>query len=57
MIKIIADSTSDLSDDILKRYDIDVLPLYIHLGEMKKTGSGVIESDIFAAGEEDGMNC
>lgn len=33
MIKIIADSTSDLSDDILKRYDIDVLPLYIHLGE------------------------
>lgn len=33
MIKIITDSTSDLSDDILKRYDIDVLPLYIHLGE------------------------
>lgn len=33
MIKIITDSTSDLSDDILRRYDIDVLPLYIHLGE------------------------
>lgn len=33
MIKIITDSTSDLSEDILTRYDIDVLPLYIHLGE------------------------
>lgn len=33
MIKIITDSTSDLTDEILERYDIDVLPLYIHLGE------------------------
>ena len=33
MIKIIADSTCDLTDEILQRYDIDILPLYIHLGE------------------------
>lgn len=33
MIKIITDSTSDLSDEILKKYDIDLLPLYIHMGE------------------------
>lgn len=32
-VKIITDSTSDLSDDILKKYDIDVLPLYVHMGD------------------------
>ena len=33
MVKIIADSTCDLSDATLKKYDIDMLPLYIHMGE------------------------
>ena len=33
MIKIIADSTCDLSDELIKKYDIDLLPLYIHMGD------------------------
>ena len=33
MVKIITDSTSDLSDALLKKYDIDMMPLYIHMGD------------------------
>ena len=33
MIKIITDSTSDLSNEILEKYDIEVLPLYINLDD------------------------
>lgn len=33
MIKIIADSTCDLSDELLKKYDIDIAPLSIKIGD------------------------
>ena len=33
MVKIISDSTCDLSPELVARYDIDVLPLHIVLGE------------------------
>lgn len=33
MIKIISDSTCDLSKELIKKYDITILPLHIHLGE------------------------
>lgn len=33
MVKVISDSTCDLSDELLKRYDIEMLPLYIRMGE------------------------
>lgn len=33
MIKIISDSTCDLSKDLIQKYDIAILPLHIHLGE------------------------
>lgn len=33
MIKIISDSTSDLTAELIKKYDIDILPLYVHMGE------------------------
>ena len=32
-ISIITDSTSDLTKELLEKYDIDVFPLHIHLGE------------------------
>ena len=32
-VKITADSTCDLSDAVLEKYDIDLIPLYITLGE------------------------
>ncbi len=33
MVKIISDSTCDLSQDLIEKYDISVLPLHIILGE------------------------
>ncbi len=33
MIKIISDSTCDLSKELVEKYDIQILPLHIHLGE------------------------
>ncbi|MDE7287288.1 MAG: DegV family protein, partial [Lachnospiraceae bacterium] len=33
MVKIIADSTCDLSKELVERYDISILPLHILLGE------------------------
>lgn len=33
MVKIISDSTCDLSKELLNKYDIDILPLHIVLGE------------------------
>lgn len=32
-IKVLTDSTADLSNDLLERYDIDVIPLYVAIGE------------------------
>ena len=33
MVRIIADSTCDLSQDLLEKYNIRILPLHILLGE------------------------
>lgn len=33
MIKIISDSTCDLSKELIEKYNIQILPLHIHLGE------------------------
>ena len=33
MVKIISDSTCDLSTELIAKYDIDILPLHILLGE------------------------
>ena len=32
-VKIFTDSTADLSEDLLERYHISVVPLYVVLGE------------------------
>lgn len=49
MIKIIADSTCDLSQDLLKKYDIDILPLHILLGEKEyEDGKNITPEEIFA---------
>ena len=40
MTKIICDSTCDLSKDLLKKYDISILPLHILLGD-KEYSDGV----------------
>ena len=33
MVKIISDSTCDLSAELVAQYDIDILPLHILLGD------------------------
>ena len=55
MIKIISDSTCDLSKDLIEKYDITILPLHIHLDEeeyqdgltgyFEANGAGEFESE------------
>ena len=33
MVKIIADSTCDLSKELVDKYDITIIPLYVRLGD------------------------
>lgn len=48
MIKIIADSTCDLSRELIERYDIDILPLFIVLGDQEfADGEGITPDEIY----------
>lgn len=47
-VKIIADSTCDLSNELLERYDISVLPLHIVLGDKEyKDGLEISPDEIY----------
>lgn len=49
-IKITADSTCDLTAELLEKYDIELFPLYITLnGQTKKDGLEITADDIFAS--------
>ena len=49
MIKIISDSTCDLSKDLLEKYNITTFPLHIHLGEEQYSdGVDITPDEIFA---------
>lgn len=53
MIKIIADSTCDLPKELVQNYDIDILPLHIHLGEKEyNDGVNITTKEIFAWADE-----
>jgi len=48
MIRIVADSTCDLSKDLLVKYGIEILPLYIVLGDKEyPDGAGLSAEDIY----------
>ena len=48
-VKIIADSTCDLSKDLLEKYDISIIPLHIVLGEQEyKDGLEITPDEIYA---------
>ena len=48
-IKIISDSTCDLSKELVEKYDIAILPLYVSLGDdTRKDGTEVVPDDIYA---------
>ena len=53
MVKIIADSTCDLSADLIKKYDVDILPLHILLGEKEyEDGKSITPEEIFQWSDE-----
>ena len=48
MVKIISDSTCDLSKELLERYDVDILPLHIILGKDEYLdGKNITPDEIF----------
>ncbi len=48
MIKILSDSTCDLSPELIKKYDIGIIPLYIRLGEDEYLdGVNITPDDIY----------
>lgn len=49
MIKIISDSTCDLSQDLVEKYGIQIVPLHIHLGEEEyEDGVTITPEQIYA---------
>lgn len=55
-VKIIADSTCDLSQELLEAYDISIIPLMISLGETtKKDGIEVTPDEIYCWSDETGQ--
>ena len=49
MVKIISDSTCDLSPELLARYEIDILPLHILLGDQEfEDGKNITPNQIYA---------
>lgn len=53
MVKIISDSTCDLSPELVAKYDIDILPLHILLGEDEyEDGRTITPEQIYAWSDE-----
>lgn len=53
MVKIISDSTCDLSPELLERYDIEILPLHIILGEADYLdGQGITPEELYRWSDE-----
>lgn len=49
MIKIISDSTCDLSKELIEKYKISILPLHIHLGEEEyQDGVSITPDELYA---------
>lgn len=48
MIKLISDSTSDLSPELIKKYDIDILPLNITLDGRSVRDGEMTQTELFA---------
>ncbi len=48
-IKILADSTCDLSEELIRKYDIGIIPLTVTLGENSGLdGIDITPEDIYA---------
>ncbi len=52
-ISVLADSTCDLSPELVEKYDVTILPLHIHLGEEEYLdGSNLTPEDIYKWSDE-----
>lgn len=56
MVKIISDSTCDLSPELITRYDIDIIPLHIILGEDDYLDGRISPEDIYRWSDENNMS-
>ncbi len=55
-IKVVSDSTCDLSSDLLEKYDISIIPLMISLGnKTKKDGVEISPDEIYSWSDETGQ--
>ena len=53
MVKIIADSTCDLSKELIEKYNVEILPLNIMLGEKEyRDGVNITPDEIYAWSDE-----
>lgn len=53
MVKIISDSTCDLSQELLEKYDIEIVPLHILLGEEEyEDGKSITPDEIYRWSDE-----
>ena len=49
MVKIISDSTCDLSREVLERYDVDIVPLHVLMGDSEyEDGVDIMPDEIYA---------
>ena len=54
-VKIISDSTCDLSKELIEKYDIEILPLYVCLNDKTmKDGLEVNPDDIYSYVDQSG---
>ncbi len=52
-VKIISDSTCDLSGELISKYDIEIVPLHVHLGESEFIdGVTITPDEIYAWSDE-----
>lgn len=56
MVKIISDSTCDLSPELIARYDIDIIPLHIILGEEDYLDGRITPEEIYRWSDENNMS-
>ncbi len=55
MIRILADSTCDLSPDLIEKYNIGIIPLYVRCGDKEyKDGKDVTPEDLFKWSDKTG---
>ena len=55
-VKIISDSTCDLSPELIKKYDIAILPLYVNMNDkVMKDSVEVVPDDIYAFVDKTGV--